>query len=86
MATKGEILAAYANGEGTLARIGDDEPIFILRAQDRYAAKAVARWAEQQTAVSYPGSASREKALQARGIAAEMEAWRAAHGDGKVPD
>jgi hypothetical protein len=46
MATKREELEMAARGEGCLGRAADDEPVFILRAQDRLAATLVRDWAE----------------------------------------
>lgn len=45
--TKKDILDAYANNAGILSRIRDDEPIFILRAQDVLAPDTVEYWARR---------------------------------------
>lgn len=44
MSTKSEIVAALAEGKGSLAKAADDEPVFILRAQDRFAPLVVEIW------------------------------------------
>jgi hypothetical protein len=49
----------------------DDEPIFVLRAQDSLAADAVRHWAERaEQAGSTPA-----KVAEARDIADAMERW-----------
>ena len=70
------------NGEGCLARAADDEPVFVLRAQDQAAANTVRDWAVRAKALGSPA----EKVIQAFDDARAMDAWRNAHGGGKVPD
>lgn len=70
-------------------RVGDpsydkaelDEPIFVLRAQDRCAPGAVRDWAARAKVQG----ASPEKVQGALDTAADMEAWQKIHG-AKVPD
>lgn len=66
MATKREELIS-----GCLARAADDEPIFVLRAQDRLAPFVVRYWAAQAEKWGTP----REKLDEALALAAQMEAW-----------
>lgn len=61
-----------------LQKAGDDEPIFVLRAQDKLAAKTVRYWA---TLAAVYG-VSDEKCLEARALAERMEQWP----DRKYPD
>ena len=79
--TKAEEVAAVARGEGCLGRSQDDEPVFVLVARDRYAAQAVRGWA----ALVHAHGAS-PKADDALALAARMDAWREAHGGGRIPD
>jgi hypothetical protein len=55
----------------SLKKANDDEPIFVLRAQDRLAAEAVRYWAEQ----AQQAGSSEAKVAEAREIAAAMERW-----------
>lgn len=64
-----------------LQKAGDDEPIFVLRAQDRYAPLVVRIWA---LVVANAGAPS-AKCTEALDLAAKMEAWQRQH-DHKVPD
>lgn len=57
----------------------DDEPIFTLRAQDRYAPSIVRMWV-QMTGLA--GTAKGEEALL---VASQMEKWADQNGS-KVPD
>jgi hypothetical protein len=45
MMTKKEVLEAALRGEGALGKAADDEPVFVLRAQDCLAADLVDKWA-----------------------------------------
>lgn len=58
-----------------------DEPLFVLRAQDKLAPVVVRLWALHATMHHVP----REKVIEARGLADRMDAWQALHGS-KVPD
>ena len=62
----------------SLMKAKDDEPIFVLRAQDKLAAGVVRQWAEQ-AAQAGCGNA---KVREAREIADAMERWPTR----KVPD
>jgi hypothetical protein len=81
MATKAIELERLANGQGCLGRADDDEPLFILRAQDRLAAPLVWLWAELAHRLGVP------KALEATAIAEDMNRWGRTHPDRvKWPD
>ena len=67
-----------ARGEGCLGKAADNEPVFILRAQDTCAADAVDHWANHvQLLGGHP-----DKVREARELADEMRAWPVQ----KVPD
>lgn len=79
-----------ANPNGCLNKAADDEPIFVLRANDPTAARVVRYWASMYVAdkveVSTDGvltNAQLAKAQEARGLANEMDAWRFANCRGK---
>jgi hypothetical protein len=64
-----------------LAKVADDEPIFVLKAHDRAAPGAVRDWARRAYALGAPD----EKWSKAMDCAREMEAWQQVHGC-KTPD
>lgn len=64
MSTKREGVRCYD-------RAGIDEPLFVLRAQDRLAAGLVRRWAELAEA----GGTKPEIVAEARECADKMDAW-----------
>ena len=78
MATAKEEREKAARGEGCLGKAADDEPVFILRAQDRYAAGRVDDWADY----AEEGGCPPEKVAEARDLARRMKAWPIR----KVPD
>lgn len=47
MFTKAHEISRFNNGEGCLYKAGDDEPIFILRAQDKHMAFILRTWANR---------------------------------------
>ena len=47
MATKKEVLEAAARGEGCLGKAADDEPVFVLRAQDILSVRTIAWWRDE---------------------------------------
>jgi hypothetical protein len=55
----------------TLLKAQDDEPIFVLRAQDTLAPALVRRWADEAERAGCPAV----KVLEARTIADTMERW-----------
>lgn len=77
MATAKEERERAARGEGPLGKAADDEPVFILRAQDKSAALFVKFWAWWNEDESPP-----EKVQEARRAARAMDAWPTK----KVPD
>jgi hypothetical protein len=64
-----------------LAKAGDAEPIFVLRAQDQLAPIVVRKWGQ----LAHQAGVSRDKVQGAYALADEMEAWQAEHG-AKRPD
>lgn len=64
-----------------LQKAGDDEPIFVLRAQDVLAPGLVRDWAQQARREGAPP----HKVDEARELASLMEVWQREHGC-KVPD
>jgi hypothetical protein len=79
MGTKAEELAKMHRGEGCLGKADDDEPIFILRAGDRFSATVVEIWAD---IVATQRGDKHPKVVGARQIARAMTAWPTQ----KVPD
>ena len=65
----------------TLAKVADDEPIFVLRAKDRLASMAVREWAERAELSGSPEA----KVQEALRCAEAMDEWAEKNGD-KVPD
>jgi hypothetical protein len=55
----------------TLGRAQDDEPIFVLRAQDTLAPALVRRWADEAERAGCPAV----KFIEARAVADAMEQW-----------
>lgn len=74
MSTKASGVPCYDNA-------GENEPVFVLRAQDTLAPEVVREWAFRAAHVG----ASREKVAEARKLADEMEDWQIANMK-KVPD
>lgn len=70
-------------GDSCLGRADMDEPIFILRANDRTSSKTVRFWVQ---AARDAGCQNEEKLEEAIAWAVEAEKWRNARGGGKVPD
>jgi hypothetical protein len=60
-----------ARGEGCLGKAKDDEPIFILRAQDIHAADLVEKWAIW----AQVGGTDNDKVQEAFAIAEDMRRW-----------
>lgn len=71
MATKREELLKLTQGKGCLGKAHDDEPIFILRAQDALAADLVELWAIRARAADCPV----DKVREANDLAEEMRRW-----------
>jgi hypothetical protein len=63
--------ANAAIGKGCLGKAADDEPVFILRAQDALAADAVDHWANHAQLLGvHP-----DKVREARELADAMREW-----------
>ncbi len=77
MITAKELREATLRGEGPLAKAHDDEPVFLLRAQDQNAAELVEKWAIWvSTAVpSAAGKSMQDKVTEAYLIADLMRRW-----------
>lgn len=71
MATKQEELEMATRGTGCLGKAADDEPVFVLRAQDRLAPALVRAWAN----LAHRHGCSELKVAEARALAARMDAW-----------
>jgi hypothetical protein len=71
MATAKEEREKVARGEGCLGKAHDDEPVFILRAQDIHAAELVMKWAIWCRA----GNTPEDKVDEAFRIAEAMQDW-----------
>jgi len=71
MATAFEERERAQHGEGCLGKARDDEPVFVLRAQDMLAADLVEAWATQANLLGCPW----DKVREARDIAQEMREW-----------
>jgi hypothetical protein len=67
-----------ARGEGPLGKAHDDEPVFILRAQDCLAAETAERWAIRARAMGV----DHDKVQEVFALAEEMLQWHSR----KVPD
>ena len=72
--------------------LGDDEPIFVIRARDVLSTRTVLLWADMLDLLAdhldepaYYTNNLKNKADQARVIANSMKTWRAERG-GKIPD
>lgn len=78
MATAKEVYESAMRGEGALGRAADDEPVFVLRAQDELAPLAVEVWAK----MAENNGCNAPKVAEAIAIAAKMRAWPTK----KVPD
>lgn len=92
----GDTVLDAIEGKGCLGRSQPDEPVFVLVARDRAAAETVRGWSymAEQMGLENTGrlktaevvEARRLKIAEARAVADAMDAWREAHGGGKLPD
>jgi hypothetical protein len=75
--TAKELREATLRSEGPLAKAADDEPVFLLRAQDCLAAGLVEKWALQAAAMipTCDGKALADKVNEARMIVEFMDKW-----------
>lgn len=77
--TAKELREATLRGEGPLAKAADNEPVFLLRAQDNLSAQLVEMWAIQAS-VMVPSADDKghtldKKVTEARQIADAMHHW-----------
>ncbi len=72
---------ATKNTDQTLTKVGEDEPIFVLRAQDLLAPDAVEFWVSSAAMLGV----SPEKLREAENLADAMRDWQEDH-DCKLPD
>lgn len=73
--------ATKKEGVTSFEKAGEDEPMFVLRAQDKLAPEIVREWAYR----AHVSGAPIEKVREARHIADLMEEWQVANRR-KVPD
>jgi hypothetical protein len=66
-------MASYKSNNDSLRKAADDEPIFVLRAQDKLADRAVDKWCD--LAIAAGVSANNPKIREARHVAALMRKW-----------
>lgn len=92
MSTKNEVVEQTSRGVGCLGKAAPDEPVFILRAKDKFAPGLVEAWAEKVAAYDRSvvedvavQSARKAKIRGARALAHQMRAWQAMN-DAKAPD
>ncbi len=78
MATKREEIEAMADGHGCLGKAADNEPLFILRAQDVIAPQIVEEWIR----VAQGYGTNTAKLDEARQLVMKMRAWPTR----KIPD
>jgi hypothetical protein len=64
-------MSTKRNGVACYDKAGEDEPLFVLRAQDRLSADLVRIWALR----AEQGGTKPEIVEEARRVAAEMDAW-----------
>ncbi len=89
MATKGELFVQFSKSKGPLYGPDEDEPIFVLRAQDKFFVPIVRLWVElvEMDAKQPISEDVSRKILDAVEIANRALDWQAAHADRvKVPD
>ncbi len=72
----------YNRIQDPAGKIGEDEPVFLVRAQDKTAANMVRHYG--QNLLDSGGDA--EIAAMCFSHARKMDAWREKHGGGKMPD
>ena len=77
MITAGELRNALMHGEGLLAKLHPDEPVFLLCAHDNLAADLVDTWAIQASVLipNAGGGDLSHKVQEARLIADMMRNW-----------
>lgn len=70
MSTASELRCNTAQGKGPLAKAHQEEPVFLLRAQDNLAADLVEVWAIRARSLG-----AHDKAHEAQQIADQMRRW-----------
>jgi hypothetical protein len=76
-------MSTKKEGVGCYDKAAEDEPLFVIRAQDSFAPKYVELWAHQAEVMGV----NAEKVKGARQVAGEMLAWQKANPDKvKIPD
>lgn len=78
MATAKQVRAEARLAKGCLGKAHDNEPVFVLRAQDKFAAGLVVDWADCAEAAGCPAA----KVEDARAVANAMARWHTQ----KLPD
>jgi len=71
MATKKETLEAALRGEGCLGKAADDEPVFVIRAQDMFSEGTIWSW----TSRAAKENCNPQKIEEALQTAAAMAKW-----------
>lgn len=71
MATKREVVEQLVRGEGCLGKAADDEPVFVLRAQDLFSDGLVNQWAD----LAEGRKCTSAKVAGARADAQAMKNW-----------
>jgi hypothetical protein len=74
--------ALAVSGRGCLGKAADDEPVFILRAQDKLMPVALSVWIQE--AAAYIGH-DHPKVLEAKELLDKVHRWGATHPT-KMPD
>lgn len=73
----------YSHIQDNTGRIGDDEPVFLIRAKDKVSGAAVRKWAE----LALEAGADPTLCARVMSFALEMDRYREnALSGGKVPD
>jgi hypothetical protein len=70
------------NGKGCLGKAKDDEPVFILRAQDKIMPTALHVWIDQMTSLR---GADHPKVVEAKQLLDKVRKWQAENPT-KYPD
>jgi hypothetical protein len=89
MMTKREELQKFCRGEGCLYKVDEDEPVFVLRGQDKFYVPLVRLWIElvEMATQNPPSAATAAKLMDAVENANYAIDWQNAHPDRvKVPD
>lgn len=74
---------SYKSTDETLKKVGDDEPIFVLRGNDSLAPAIIASWVWE----ALEAGVSHEKVAEVEHLIDVMEAYQKAHPDRvKIPD